>query len=339
MPVLPRAWGELPGEARIRRVPEDFRVSEELGFEPEGEGEHAFLLLEKRLLNTIDVQQLLSRYSGVSLSDVGYSGLKDRNAVTRQWFSVALAGREEPDWSALAGSQPGLTLVRHTRHRRKLRRGVHRANRFRLVLRQVDGDPQALESRLQRLRSGGAPNYFGPQRFGRAGATLKQAYRWLSDGQSPRRRLRGLYLSALRADLFNRLLAAQVEAGEWNRVSAGSVCMLAGSRSHFVCRDVDETLRARLTAGDIHPGLPLWGRDKEGVTCDPFGSDAQFERGVCAFLEHNGMVLEWRAARLVPDDFSWQFCDDDHLQLDFVLGAGSYATALLAELVHYKEGT
>ena len=55
------------------------------------------------------------------------------------------------------------------------------------------------------------------------------------------------------------------------------------------------------------------------------------------FLERAGLELDWRATRVMPDDFCWRFCDDGSLQLDFALGAGSYATALLAELVHYQE--
>ncbi len=337
----PRARGIPCASALIRCRPEDFEVSEELGFELSGEGEHVFLYLQKRNLNSMELLQRLAALSGVPERDIGVSGLKDRNAVTRQWFSVGMAGRQEPDWLALeAGGD--VQLLQRGRHSRKLRRGVHRANRFRLMLRAVSGERAELEQRLQLLREQGAPNYFGEQRFGRDGATLEQARRWaLVGGRRLTRAKRGLYLSALRAFLFNTALAARVEAGSWNTVCEGDVCMLQGTRSLFGCERVDDELRARARLGDVHPGLPLWGR---GISpASPERALEQREtlaehRALCDFLEREGLELAWRPARLLADDFCWQFCDDGALQLDFALGAGAYATALLAEIVQYEQG-
>ena len=336
----PPAWGDPPGCAVIRSCPEDFMVSEQLGFEPSGEGEHVFLYVQKRNLNSADLQQRIADLAGVPPRDIGLSGLKDRNAVTRQWFSVGMAGRTEPDWQALqsAGDVQVLSVERHLR---KLRRGVHKANRFTLVLRELRGDRVALEQRLQLLRDEGVPNYFGEQRFGRQGSTLEQARRWLSSGRKITRNKRGLYLSALRSYLFNRLLAERVEAGSWNTVLNGDVCMLQGTRSLFTCEQVDDDICARAASGDIHPGLPLWGRGTSPAGPQRARQQAESlkdDLDICEFLESAGLELSWRPARMLADDFCWQFCDDGNLQLDFSLGAGSYATALLAGLVRYKEG-
>jgi tRNA pseudouridine13 synthase len=338
----PRAWGEPAANARIRCRPEDFRVSEELGFELSGEGEHVFLHLQKRNLNSLELVQRLAALSGVPERDIGLSGLKDRNAVTRQWFSVGMAGRREPDWQALeAGGD--VQLLERGRHSRKLRRGVHRANRFSLVLRNVSGDRADLERRLQLVRQQGAPNYFGEQRFGRNGATLEQACRWARGGRRRQTRARrSLYLSALRSFLFNTALATRVAAADWNLIGAGDVCVLNGTRSLFTCGSVDEELRARAASGDVHPGLPLWGRGVSPASTERAlqqrESLAEY-RDLCEFLEREGLELSWRPTRLLADDFCWQFCDDGDLQLDFALGAGAYATALLAEVVQYEQGT
>ena len=339
-PHWPHAWGTLPGSALIRSCPEDFIVREQLGFEPSGDGEHAFLHLQKRNLNSMDLLQRVSELSGVAPRDIGFSGLKDRNAVTSQWFSVGMAGRTQPDWRDLEA--PGdVQVLEVRRHRRKLRRGVHKANRFTLVLREVSGDQAALEQRLQLLRDEGVPNYFGEQRFGRGGSTLEQARRWMSGGRRQSRTKRSLYLSALRSYLFNTLLGARVAAGDWNTVLSGDVCILQGTRSLFTCELADEDIRDRTSRGDIHPGLPLWGRglspegtDRARQQVECLADDVE----LCEFLEGAGLELSWRPARMLADDFCWQFCDDGSLQLDFALGAGSYATALLAELVQYKEG-
>ena len=333
--TLPRALGVAPGRAVIRSQPQDFQVAEQLGFELSGEGEHVFLYLQKCQLNSLELVRRLSEVSGVAERDIGYCGLKDRNAVTRQWFSVGMAGAPEPDWVSLE-RDGHVRVLDVARHSRKLRRGVHKANRFRLVLRQLQGQRVELEQRLQQLGSCGAPNYFGEQRFGRNGATLEQALRWMHSGRRVTRNKRSLFYSALRASVFNQLLAARVEAGSWNRVQPGDICMLAGSRSFFHSAAVDETIERRAQQGDLHPGLPLWGRFEPGA--GPLECPSEC-REICDFLEQSGVDLSWRATRLLPDDFCWQFCDDGTLQLEFALGAGAYATALLAEFVQYKEGT
>lgn len=336
----PRAWGPLAGSGLIRCRPEDFQVSEQLGFELSGEGEHCYLYLQKRQLNSMDLLRRVSELSSVPPRDIGYSGLKDRNAVTRQWFSVGLAGRAEPNWQVLE-VDGDVQVLEVCRHSRKLKRGVHRANRFSLVLRKLSAERALLEQRLQVLQASGAPNYFGEQRFGRNGSTLEQARRWMRGGRRVSRQKRGLYFSALRAYVFNRMLASRVERGDWSRVLPGEMCLLQGTRSHFPCEEVTDDIRARALSGDIHPGLPLWGRGQASIDSRfrEQQADCLLEcRDICDFLEASGLELAWRPARLLADDFCWQFCDDGTLQLDFSLGAGCYATALLAEFVHYKEG-
>lgn len=340
--ALLRATGAPIARGLLRSSPEDFRVYEELGFELTGEGEHVFLQLQKRNLNTLELQQRIAKLSGIPERDIGISGLKDRNAVTIQWFSVRMAGKPEPDWQALSlGGEPlDVEVLQIKRHQRKLKRGVHRANRFTLVLRDFQGEPEQLEQRLVLLRDEGFPNYFGEQRFGKGGSTIIQARRWMdAGGRKISRTKRSLYLSAMRSGLFNSLLAERVAQGSWNRVQDGDMCMLQGTRSQFSAEVADESLQARACAGDLHPALPLWGRfSSEALVKMPVLSSAlvKDEQPVCDFLERAGMDLAWRPARALADDFCWQFCDDASLQLDFTLGAGSYATALLAEFVHYS---
>lgn len=333
-PIWPRAHGPAVAKAVFKASPEDFLVREELGFEPDGEGEHAFLCLEKRLLNTSDMVQRLSALAGVHPRDIGFSGMKDRQAVTRQWFSVGLAGRPEPDWTALE-SQGDVAVLAATRHRRKLKRGVHRRNWFRVRLRDVQGERAGIAARLEALVRVGAPNYFGAQRFGRDGATLDQARRWMAGGgRRVSRNRRSLYYSALRAYLFNLALADRVQRGTWNRLEAGDTCLLHGTRSLFEAAEVDATLQTRAGSGDLHPGLPLWGRGLAPTeNLQRVRSLLAAEQAACDFLEAQGLEAAWRPARLLADDFCWDFCDDGSLLLEFRLGSGAYATALLAELI------
>ena len=335
----PQAWGEPQSSAVIRVHPEDFVVHEELGFDCSGEGEHVFLHLQKRELNSLELQDRLSKLSGVPQKDIGLCGMKDRNAVTRQWFSVGMAGKPEPIWQEL--EQKGdVKVLAVNRHLRKLRRGVHRGNRFKLLLRDLRGDRSDLESRLARIATQGVPNYFGEQRFGRGGQTIAQARSWMLSGKRKLTRTkRGFYLSALRSFVFNELLAQRVLQQDWGIIRDGDVCMLQGSRSRFSCETCDPDIIERSKRGDIHPGLPLWGRGQSEA--GPAVANEQLSIlgenvTVCEFLESQGLDLGYRAARLMADDFCWQFCDDGSVQLEFSLGPGGYATAVLAELVQYK---
>lgn len=344
-PGMALAWGEPGCRAVIRAQPEDFIVCEQLGFDPSGEGEHVFLHVEKRLLNTHELLDRVSQHSEVALRDIGFCGMKDRNAVTRQWISVGMAGKPEPDWSLLEKTAE-IKILEIGRHARKLKRGVHRGNRFSLRLTKLDGARDDLEIRLHKVASQGVPNYFGEQRFGRSGQTLVQARQWMrSPGRKLTRTKRGFFLSALRSHVFNELLAARVREGNWNRISGGEMCMLQGSRSQFVCEESDPSILERCKQGDLHPGLPLWGKGQAAVSGNILRKQtAQHSawladvREICEFLESQGLELAYRSARLMADDFCWQFCDDGSLQLEFTLGPGGYATSVLAELVNYKKG-
>ncbi|MEP4484307.1 MAG: tRNA pseudouridine(13) synthase TruD [Halioglobus sp.] len=341
MSPLPRSLGSPIGTACVRTQPRDFIVREQLGFDPEGEGEHVFLHLEKQGLNTLDLVARVSQLSGIDRSDIGYSGLKDRNALTSQWLSVRMAGKAEPDWSELeVGSNVKILDCR--RHLRKLKRGVHRCNRFTLTLRGLTGDRESLEQRLASIKQRGVPNYFGEQRFGREGSTLAQAKAW-RDGGGRRisRNRRSLFFSALRAELFNQLLAVRVDEGTFAAPATGDACQLQGSRSVFLCVEADEVMQRRATEGDIHPALPLWGVGIPVASGEVHARQANTLREhqlTCSFLETKQLELSYRAARLLADDFCWQFCDDDTLTIEFSLGAGGYATAVLAELVEYTQG-
>ena len=332
----PRYLGSPSTQGVLRSSPDDFQVDEELGFEPDGEGEHAFLLIEKCSTNTQFLARRLARLAAVPPRDVGFSGLKDRHARTRQWFSVGLAGKAEPDWAQL--NDDVTTIKQVTRHRRKLRRGVHRANRFSLTLRRLQGDREALQRKLERIGESGVPNYFGEQRFGRNAGNLTATVAWMrGETRAPKRERRSMYLSALRSYVFNSLLAQRVAAGNWQQPVGGEPCRLRGSRSFFVAEEVDEALLQRARSGDVHPALPLWGKgrwdgDREGIDASLDGL-----KEYCEFLEQQGLKLDWRPTRMMPDDFSWQFCDDDAMTVSFELEAGSFATALLRELVDYTD--
>ena len=254
--ALPYAHGVPPLTATLRREPGDFQVEELLGFEASGEGEHAFLLIEKSGANTEWVARRLADIAGVAPAAVGYAGLKDRHAVTRQAFTVQLPGRADPDWGS--ADIPGVRVLAASRHQRKLKRGAHRGNRFRIRLRDVHGEHAAVEAKLAAIHAQGVPNYFGEQRFGRDGGNLALAEALFAGKRMPRVQ-RGFALSAARSELFNAVLATRVADASWDRALDGEVFMLDGSHAIFGPEPSDDGLAQRLAALDIHPTGPLWG--------------------------------------------------------------------------------
>lgn len=331
----PRAWGPPPARGRIRALPEDFFVEELLGFAPDGAGGHLLLAVEKRQANTAWVAAMLARAGGVASRDVGFSGHKDRDAVTRQHFSLPATARAPAGgWAGFAGE--GFRVLAATAHGRKLKIGTHRVNRFRLVIRDVVADPAAVERRLADIAGGGVPNLFGPQRFGREGANLRAAQAWAEGGPPPRQRqARGFALSAARSQLFNAVLARRVRDGVWNRLLPGDVAMLDGRRSFFRVADVDATLTARCVALDVHPSGPLHGRGDS-----PAGGDvAALEQAVrdtnaplATLLETEGLVQERRSLRVAVRSLSWELRPGE-IALAFELPRGAFATAVLHELL------
>ncbi len=333
----PRAFGAPPIRGVIRPRPEDFFVDEVLGFEADGDGEHILLRVEKRNVNSDWLAGQLARFADIPKRDVGLAGLKDRHAVTRQSFTLGLAGKPEPDWQVL--DLDDVTILAATPHRRKLRRGSLRGNRFRIVIRELQGDHDALIERLEQIRARGVPNYFGEQRFGNQGRNIEQALAMFRGRRVKDRNKRSIYLSAARSFLFNALVAQRVEEGRWDRIIAGDVMNLDGSNSVFLAEDVSDELIERLARFDIHPTAVLWGRGdlaSRGLVREREAQLAADNPALATGLEKAGLQQARRALRLRVDDLRWQLlADEQALQVEFFLPAGGYATSVLREVVEY----
>ncbi|MGM0521039.1 MAG: tRNA pseudouridine(13) synthase TruD [Pseudomonadota bacterium] len=336
--TLDAAFGPpLPGQ--YRAAPEDFIVEEQLDFTPEAHGEHLWLYIEKRNQTTLDVVKQLARLCDVTPRGIGYSGMKDRVAVTRQWLSVHLPGLDAPAGLAERLSAVDVRVLAQARHPRKLKRGVHRTNRFTLRLSGEAVESDCFTARWEALCHQGVPNYFGPQRFGPGGRNLVRAEAVLARGWRKRDDRQGMLLSSARSFLFNELLSARIKAGSWNKPLAGDTLMLNGTQSVFRTDQVDQTLEARAEALDIHPTGVLW-----GVGYTPDESPAQrLEAGLaerhptlCDGLSRSGVKPARRALRMRLVEPEWQV-EADSFVLSFSLPRGGFATAVLSELMAHPD--
>ena len=330
----PRASGKSSTNVIIRSQPGDFYVEETLGFQLSEEGEHVYVQVEKTGQNTTTIAERLAKFAQVSPRSIGYAGLKDRNAVTRQWVSVQLPKVPKSDWEMINADD--LTILDVSRHHKKLRKGALKQNFFKLILRDVNGDRSNIEDKLDWIRYHGVPNYFGPQCFGQYGDNVQQAVAWLDGSKKPPgRHLIGLYLSSLRSFLFNEILASRVRNKIWNKGISGDVLMLNGSNACFHATELTEDLQQRLKQQDIHPAGVLYGEG--GLVCTREASN--FERHILkqypelvTGLESMRMKRSWRSMRLLVASLQWQWKEKKVLSVSFSLPPGSYATSVLAEL-------
>jgi tRNA pseudouridine13 synthase len=337
---LPCAHGGPAGHARLRASPEDFVVREWLGFEADGEGDHLLLKVRKRGANTMWVAKQLARLGKIHPRDVGFAGLKDRDAVAEQSFTVPARSALGLDWVGVSGE--GFEVLGANRQRRKLKRGALRGNDFDIVLRDFSGDTALLEQRLHTLATAGAPNYFGPQRFGRDGYNIKVALAWFSnESPAPDRLDRGFALSAARSAIFNAVLAERVADSTWNQLVAGDIANLNGSGSIFAAPLIDETLTERCRQLDIHPTGPMWDAASPastGVIADLERRVAQRHSVLAEGLAREGLEPERRALRVPVSELAWR-SDGNDIHLHFRLQRGSFATAVLHELIDNAFGT
>lgn len=324
-------------KARMRVSPEDFRVDEIDTFEASGNGEHLLLSIEKREMTTMHAARRIAQWAGVAESAIGFAGMKDRHAVTRQRFSVWIPKKVAPDVEALQSDD--LKVLSANWHARKLPRGALTGNRFVLMLRDVEGDHAEIETRLDAIAKQGVPNYFGEQRFGRSGDNVAQALAMFA-GRRVRREERSMLLSAARSQIFNAALDRRVERGDWNTAIEGDVFMLDGSHSVFGPVDIDDIIATRLASFDIHPTGPMWGRGELRTKGDVLALEAdiaQSHADLCSGLEAAGMKQERRGLRLSVTELSWTWLQGDVLSLSLQLPAGSYATTVLRELGDVKD--
>lgn len=316
LPLWPHAYPASGASATLKHLNEDFVVTELPLQQPSGEGEHIWLDIEKNGANTAYVAQQVAEAAGVQERDVGYAGLKDRYAITRQWFSIYLPKGDTPDLTLL--QHPEFKVLGQSRHVKKLRPGDLLGNRFRIVLREVTGSAEAIEANLQAVASLGVPNYFGAQRFGFEGGNVEQGRAMLAREirvRNPKKK--GIYLSAVRSFVFNEVLALRIQQGLWGKALPGDVMDEAG-----------------------RPTGPLWGRGRVTTTEAAQAlenSVAARHATLCEGMEYAGLDQERRALVSSPADMAWSWPQADQLVLTFTLPPGHYATSVLDEILHTTE--
>ena len=341
------AWGRPLVAATLKQTPADFVVTEHLPMSLSGEGEHLWCWVEKSGHNTDGVVKQLAKHWRKPIHAFGYAGKKDRQATTYQWISV-----HDPK-NRLACDRrplkvPGVRLLDCQRHRSKCRRGQLQGNHFALCLRNITQPgvcatqtQKAVDARLHKIACQGVPNYFGPQRFGHGGQNLQAASEWFQTTTLSRRSqnqvsksMQGLYLSAVRAAMFNQLLSWRIDHQAWLTPWPGDVWWTPETGHHqaWLPADLSPMIETQALGGwsGLLPGRGRW---------HTRGWPLAWERSVVAAhplwmqgLEQKGVQASRRCLRVQPQSMTWQWGDATTLHCQFSLPAGSYATVVLREV-------
>jgi len=328
--------GKPGGNGILKASPEDFVVVEDLGFEPDGEGEHILVRILKNGCNTRFVADALAKFLKIHVREVSFAGQKDKHAVTEQWLCVRVPGNGMPDLSQF--TLEGCKVLEYARHKRKLRLGALKGNAFTLVLREITHRAE-VDARLQAIAEQGVPNYFGAQRFGIGGSNLQGALRWAqSDAPVRDRNKRSFWLSAARSALFNQVVSERLKKPDFNQVVVGDALQLAGRGSWFVATDEErQELQARVDAKALMITAPLPGRGEWGTE----EAALEFEQQAIAdapelqtLLVREKVDAARRAMLLYPQALSWNWWDDATVEVRFWLPAGSFATSVVRELIN-----
>ncbi|WP_254849506.1 tRNA pseudouridine(13) synthase TruD [Thalassotalea sp. PP2-459] len=329
---------EITGDLRTQR--EDFKVFEILPFLPSGEGEHLLIHLRKTGLNTTFVAKQLASFFNVKESLVTYAGLKDRFAVTEQWFGVHLPGKAIDNLDELVIN--GVEILSFQRHNKKLRIGALSGNRFEITLRNIS-DIVKLQQRWQAINHFGVPNYFGEQRFGIDGENVNKARELFSGKKVKNKKMRGIYLSAARSFIFNHLVSSRIEHEQFDHLQVGDALMLSGTQSVFKVDEVTPDLKQRLAQGDVDLTAAMWGKGELFSVATIAAQEqkiAALHEDLCHGLIKHGLKQERRRIRLMPRDCHIQVdTEKKHAVLTFSLDAGCFATSVLRELLCYQDLT
>ena len=336
-------------EALFKQSPQDFEVEEVAAYEPCGEGPHVYMWVEERDASASYSLRQLARFFGVRERDVGRAGLKDRQAVTRQWYSFPADQIEAQALEQMPGElSEQIRVLRVSAHQNKLRRGHLVGNRFalRLLLAQHEDGEEARERAaaiMDFLQEHGAPNFYGDQRFGRNGGTAALGFELLAQQSEAKRRvqrdrfLKRLALNAAQSELFNAALMQRAREGSLERVLPGDVLMRRESGGVFVSEDVAAD-QQRMDQGELVVAGPMFGPSMKAA-CGEVAAREQalldaHQVSLEDFAAYNKLCAGARRPMLVwPQDVSVELESAHALLVRFFLPSGSYATVLLSEIL------
>lgn len=333
---------------------DDFVVTEIPLYEFSGEGEHLIVKFRKRDLTTWDAQQIFSEQLGCKAKDIGYAGLKDKNAMTVQSFSIPRSFKSELE----KFNHENIKILETTFHNNKIRIGHLKGNNFFIRLKRVKGvDARKIEEILRQIATFGLPNYFGFQRFGIDGDNYKKGELITQGKLNERsRKLKQMYVNAYQSYMFNCWLAKRIEISKLiSSFEAKEIYEKVQLPLEVVKQMKKQAHPFKLLPGELMSHYPF-GKifhiesleeeaqkfyDKDRVPTGILAGKKvkvsqslayEFEKEFDIKISEDGAR---RFAWIFPQDIQSNYKDEKNwMELSFTLPKGSYATELISELIH-----
>ncbi|RXJ60680.1 tRNA pseudouridine(13) synthase TruD [Candidatus Marinarcus aquaticus] len=341
-------------EVVFKQSKDDFVVTEVPLYEFSNEGEHLIIKFRKKDLTTWDAQQIFSEQLGCKARDIGYAGLKDKNAMTIQYFSLPKSCEANLE----KFNHENIKILETTYHNNKIRIGHLKGNKFFIRLKRVNlVDARKIEQVLQNIVSFGIPNYFGFQRFGVEGNNYQKGEAIIKgELKEKNRKLKQMYINAYQSYLFNTWLSKRIEISKLvDAFEPKEICEKLGLPLEMVKQMKKQQHPFKLIQGDLMSHYP-YGRifhveDLESESEKFFARD-RVPTGILAgkkvkTSENEAYEVEKEFDIKIPEDgarrFAWIFPEEiesnykeekNWMELSFYLPKGSYATEVISELIH-----
>ncbi|MEA3290186.1 MAG: tRNA pseudouridine(13) synthase TruD [Campylobacterota bacterium] len=338
----------------FKQSKDDFVVTEIPLYEFSGEGEHLILKIRKKDLSTWDMVSILSDHIGAKSRDIGYAGLKDKNAMTVQYISLHRNFEDKID----AFDHPNIKILEKTYHNNKIRVGHLKGNKFFIRLKRVQPfHKNILEDALGQIALNGMPNYFGFQRFGIDGDNYIKGQEIIEGKRREKnRKLKQMFINAYQSYLFNQWLSKRIEiskiiesfkASEISeklnldenmikdiqkqkhplKVLKGDVMSHYPYGKIFYCEDLDSESEKFYLKDRVPTGL-LSGKKTKLAVDDALKFESPFIKET---KEDGARRFAW----IFPQNISSEYKEEKAwFELGFELPKGSYATELISELIH-----
>jgi len=327
--------------------------------------EHLWLYIKKTNLNTETVKKYLSIYFEIEMGDISYAGLKDKYAITEQWFSIRLpGGKKKIDSNLLlkfnlsryiqiinpatksnnSTSIPSECVVLKARwFKRKIQKVDIQSNQFKIQIRSEQEIPESLFQRIKDISASGFANYFGHQRFGINGANINKAEQYFTSKGVVEDFHKGLMLSTARAYLFNKLLSLRINHFKNFSFAEEDTFYDEIADRYLHKTESNANKLVRFHKGEIHPCLLLYGLGASeslqklhglDINGSLFNQDGVIKK-FCQGLEEHQVKPSFRPIRSIPRDLSYTQ-NKEGITIIFNLSRGSYATVFLEQLAFIK---
>ncbi len=335
METLPYVSAEFKGlGGRIKAQNDHFQVEEILPYSPCGKGEHLYVTVKRSGWNTLEVARSLAGAAGIPTSQVGFGGRKDKNALVVQTFSLCLDQTSATLSLEKQLSRLPFEIIAINRHTNKIKIGHVAANRFKILLSQVE--PQSIGPALRiaaTLTGKGIANYYGPQRFGRGGANIQRALH-LALVDSRIRRPDRFMVSVFQALLFNTYLNTRFQQGLAFTMLEGDIAKKTDTGGIFLVDDQNEANQRFNDHRIVYTG-PIYGHKMLAArkTAGALEQQVLASTGLAPErLKHIRARGSRRPAILFLEKIKIEPAPNG-LWFEFTLPSGAYATVIMREFI------